>query len=322
MMKYRVSITNKIFYSDEIKDILREAEADLLLRPCRTEEEIIEKTRDMDAILTTSAPFSKAVLESLNKCKGIVRIGIGVDNFDLKTATRRGICIVNVPDYYVEDVANHTVTFILACARKIVQIDAAVKKGTWTIDAFHLSRLSKQVVGLAGFGRISRAVAERLKPFGTEILVYDPYVPRDIIESMGLKLTEFGSLIKKSDFISLHCPLTDETRRMIGEKELRQMKKNACLINTARAGLIDQDALFRALKEGWISGAALDVFDKEPPEPGDPLLGLENLISSPHIGWYSMDSRDEAARRGADEIVRILEGKRPLNIVNTEILQE
>lgn len=320
-MRYKVAITSKIFYSTEIANILGEADADLLLKPCCTEEELIDKIYDMDAILTTSAPFSTVVFESLQKCKGIVRIGIGVDNFDLEAATRKGIYIVNVPDFYVEDAANHTVTFILACARRIVQIDTAVKKGAWRFDTFPLYRLSSQTVGLLGFGRIARAVAERLKPFGMKMLVYDPYVSGDIILSMGLESKNFESLVRESDFISIHCPLTSETSKMIAENELKQMKKNAYLINTARAGLVDQNKLFTALQEGWIAGAAMDVFDREPADPSDPLLSLENLISSPHIGWYSEDSRNEAARKGADEIVRILRGKKPSNIVNTEMVQ-
>lgn len=319
-MKYKVALTTKRFYTNEIVRILEEADADLLLRPCVTEQEVVAQTNEMDAILTTSAPFTKRVLESLKKCKGIVRIGIGVDNFDLEVATERGIYIVVVPDYYIEDVANHTIAFILACARKTLQIDAAVKNGSWDLDAFPLFRLSSQTVGLIGFGMIARAVSERLKPFGTKILIHDPYVPREVIESSGCVARDFGTLIKESDFISIHCPLTRETRNIIREKELRQMKKNAYLINASRAGIVDQSALFVALKEAWIAGAAVDVFDREPPEPSNPLLSLENLISSPHIGWYSEDSRNEGATKATHEIVRILQGKKPLNIVNTRVV--
>lgn len=171
-------------------------------------------------------------------------------------------------------------------------------------------------MGLLGFGKISKAMAERLKPFGTKIVVYDPYVPVEIVDSIGIQQGDFESLIRKSDFISIHCPLTEETKNIIAEKELKKMKQNVYLINTSRAGIVDQNALFMALKEGWIAGAAVDVFDREPPEPNNPLLGLENLISSPHIGWYSENSRNEVAPKGTYEIVRMLKGGKPLNIVN------
>jgi D-3-phosphoglycerate dehydrogenase len=320
-MKYKVAITTKTYYLDESIHILKQANAELLLRICKTEDEVIHQTKDMDAIMTTLAPFPGRVIESLTKCKVIVRVGVGVDNLDLEAATRKGIYVVNVPDFYVDDVANHTIALILACSRRIVQIDAATKRGSWTLDEFPLFGLHSQTVGLIGFGGIAKAVVSRLKPFGPKIIVYHPRVSRGIVEEAGCGLVELGALIQESDFISLHCPLTKETNKMIGEKELKEMKRNAYLINTSRAGIVDQKALFKALKEEWIAGAGLDVFEKEPPEPSNPLLSLANLISSPHIGWYAEDTRSEAAKKGAQEIVRILNGERPLNIVNTEILQ-
>jgi D-3-phosphoglycerate dehydrogenase len=320
-MKYKVAITTKTYYLDESINILKQADAELLLRICKTEDEVIYHTKDMDAIMATLTPFPQRVIESLRKCKGIVRVGVGVDNFDLEAATRNGIYIVNVPDFYVDDVANHTIALMLACARKIVQIDAATKQGSWTLDQFPLYGLRSQTVGLIGFGRIGKAVVSRLKPFGPKIIVYHPRVSREIVEKAGCALVELRTLIRESDFISFHCPLTKETNKMIGEKELKQMKQNAYLLNTARAGIVDQNALFSALKEGWIAGAALDVFESEPPEPTNPLLSLENLTCSPHIGWYAEDTRVEAAKKGAEEIVRILKGERPVNIVNTAMLE-
>lgn len=320
-MKYKVAITTKTYYLDESINILKQANAELKLTICKTEDEVILQTRDMDAIITTLTPFPERVLESLKKCKGIARVGVGVDNFDLDAATRKGIYIVNVPDFYVDDVANHTIALMLACARKIVQIDAATKKGSWTLDEFPLFGLRSQTAGLIGFGRVAKAVVSRLEPFGPKIIVYHPRVSRGIVEAAGCALVELGTLIRESDFISLHCPLTKETNKLIGEREFRQMKQNAYLINTSRAGIVDQNALLKALKEGWIAGAALDVFEREPPEPSNPLLSLSNLIASPHIGWYAEDTRSSAAKKSAQEIVRILTGKRPLNIVNTEILE-
>ena len=319
-MRYKVAITTKTYYTDGSIKILRAADADLFLKISRTEEEVIENTEGMDAVITTVAPFSRNVLERLVRCKGIVRVGVGVDNFDLEAATEKGIYVVNVPDYVADDVANHTLAFILACARRLIQIDAATKRGSWTLDAFPVSGLRDQTVGLLGFGRIAKAVVSRLRPFGPRIIVYHPRVTKEAIEAAGCALVNLDCLITESDFLSIHCPLTSETRGLLGEKELKQMKENSYLINTARAGIVDQQALQKALREHWISGAALDVFENEPPDRSEPLLSIENVICSPHIGWYAEDSRKAAADKGAYEVVRILKGERPLNVVNKQIL--
>jgi len=322
ILSYQVGITTPLFYFSKIKDYLAAHSAGYNLLPCASEEELITIMGDMDVILTTSAPFTRKVLHNLTKCKGIVRIGIGVDNFDLDAATEHGIYIANVPDFYVEDVATLTITFILALAKKIFQVNHAVKLGTWRLeDVMPFHRLSSIVVGLLGFGRITRAVIEKLKPFGSHILVHDPYVPDDVIKGEGCESVSLNRLFSESDFLSIHCPLTKTTENLVDESALRRMKKNSCIINTARAGIIDEEALLRALREQRIAGAASDVFLREPPAQNDPLVRHPGFIATPHIGWYSEESRNEAAIKAAEEAVRILLGKLPINLVNHDVVK-
>jgi D-3-phosphoglycerate dehydrogenase len=321
-LSYQVGITTPFFYFSKVKDYLAAHSAGYNLLPCASEEELITTMGDMDVILTTSAPFTRKVLCNLTKCKGIIRIGIGVDNFDLDAATENGIYIANVPDFYVEDVATLTITFILALAKKIFQVNDAVKLGKWRLeDIMPFYRLSSRVVGLLGFGRITKAVIGRLRPFGSHILVHDPYVSDDDIRGAGCEPVSLNRLISESDFLSIHCPLTKETENLVDENALRRMKKNACIINTARAGIVEEEALLRALREQRIAGAASDVFLREPPAPNDPLVGHPGFIATPHIGWYSEESRNDAANKAAAEAVRILSGKVPINLVNHDVVK-
>lgn len=322
ILSYQVGITTPLFYFSNIKNYLSTYSAGYNLLPCSSEKELITNMGDMDVILTTSAPFTRKVLHNLTKCKGIVRLGIGVDNFDLDAATENGIYIANVPDFYVEDVATLTITFILALAKKIFQVNDAVKLGKWRLeDVMPFYRLSSIVVGLLGFGRITKAVIGRLRSFGSHILVHDPYVSDDDIRDEGCEPVSLNRLFSESDFLSIHCPLTKETENLIDESALRRMKKNACIINTARAGIVDEAALLRALREQRIAGAASDVFLREPPAKNDPLVSHPGFIATPHIGWYSEESRNEAAIKAAAEAVRILSGKVPINLVNHDVVK-
>jgi D-3-phosphoglycerate dehydrogenase len=322
ILSYQAGITTPLFYFSKIKDFLEANNAGYKLLPCSSEEELITNMGDMDVILTTSAPFTRKVLHNLTNCKGIVRIGIGVDNFDLDAATEYGIYIANVPDFYVEDVATLTITFVLALAKKIFQVNDAVKHGKWRLDdVMPFYRLSSIVVGLLGFGRITKAVIGRLKSFGSHILVHDPYVSDDDIRDEGCEPVSLNRLFSESDFLSIHCPLTKETENIVDESALRRMKKSVCIINTARAGIVDEEALLSALREQRIAGAASDVFLREPPSQNDPLVRHPAFIATPHIGWYSEESRNEAANKAAAEAVRILSGEVPINLVNHDVVK-
>ena len=319
---YQVGITTPLFYSEKAKVYLEAHSADYRLIPCSNEGELISNMGEMDVILTTSPPFTKKVLQSFKKCKGIIRIGIGVDNFDLDAATDAGIYIANVPNFYVEDVATLTVTFILALSKKMFQINDSVKHGIWLLeDVVPIHRLSASVVGLLGFGRITTSVIQKLAPFGVHIMVHDPYVPENQIKNAGCEPVSLDRLLSESDFLSIHCPLTKETLNLISADELNRMKKNACIINTARAGIVDENALLTALRNKQIGGAASDVFRREPPRQDDPLVNHPGFIATPHIGWYSEESRKEGETKAADEAIRILSGQVPVNIVNTDVVK-
>ena len=317
---YQVGITTHLFYFEKTKDYFKSHNADYRFVPCSNERELIANMGEMDVILTTSPPFTKEVLQSLKKCKGIIRLGIGVDNFDLDAATEEGIYIANVPDFYVEDVATLTATFILALSKKIFQINDSVKHGTWRMeDVMPIHRLSATVIGLLGFGRITAAVIKRLSPFCAHIIVHDPYVPENLIREAGCEPVCLDRLLSESDFLSIHCPLTEETMNLISADELKRMKKNACIINTARAGIVDEDALLTALRNENIGGAASDVFRHEPPGQNDPLVNHPGYIATPHIGWYSEESRKEAEIKATKEAIRLLSGQEPVNLVNKDL---
>ncbi len=272
------------------------------------EEDIISVAEDADALLVGYANISKKIIRSLKKCRIIARYGIGVDNIDIRAADHYGIYVTNVPDYCVDEVSNHTFALILALSRKIVNINSSVKKGIWSYSIHRpIYRVYGKVLGLIGFGKIARVLVKKVKNFGFEILVYDPYVSSRILKEYDVKYASLNEIFQKSDYISLHAPLTNETRYIINKKELKMMKETAYLINTSRGLLVDEDALFIALKEKWISGAALDVLTNEKEiNSNHPLLKLENIILTPHMAFYSEESIKDLRFKAVNEVVRAL----------------
>jgi D-3-phosphoglycerate dehydrogenase len=321
--KFKVVITDSDYGSHEIEEeVLSSIGADLVKFQCKTEDDIIRCCSDADGLLNQYAPITRRVIENLQRARIIVRYGVGVDNIDIKAATERGIFVANVI-YDITDVADHTLSLILSLSRKIIWADRNVKENRWDWKSVQpISRLKDKTVGIIGFGRIGRKVAQRLKGFEVKILSYDPYVPEEIFREYGVEKVDFETLIKESDIITVHTPLTDETRHMIGEKELRSMKREAILINVSRGGIIDEKALYKALKERWISGAGLDVLEVEPPSKDNPLLRLDNVIITPHMAWYSNKSLDEIRRKAAEEVARALSGQIPMNLVNRDMLKK
>ncbi len=326
-------MTNKIFtvvttdYNfgnlDIEKAILSEIGAELIPRQCHSEEEVIEACRMADGIFNQAVPMPRRVIESLERCKVIARYGIGFDTIDVEAATQKGICVTNVTDYCIEEVAIHALALFLACARKIVILNREVKRGNWCSGVPQLPRpifrLEGQTFGLIGFGNIGRSLANKIKPLGLKIIANDPYIPREIGQTYGVELVSLEEVLRQSDYVSLHLPLNAETRNLIGESQLKWMKPTAFLINTARGPIIDEKALIKALKEKWIAGAALDVLEKEPPEPNNALLTLDNVILTPHAAWYSEDSVPELRRKAALNIRQVLEGYYPKYLVNPEV---
>lgn len=287
---------------------------------CKTEDDVIKNCKDADALLTHHAPITRKVIESLERAKIIARYGIGVDNVDLESATEKGIFVTNVV-YNIYDVADHTVSLILSLIRKIPWIYQSTKSGEWDWKKFQpIMRLKGKTAGIIGFGRVGREVAKRISGFGVNMIAYDPYLQLEVFEESHVERVDFKTILEKSDIITLHVILTKETRHMIGENELREMKKTAILINTCRGPVVDEEALYTALKEKWIAGAGLDVLEREPLTIENRLLELDNVVITPHIAWYSVDSLPEIQTAAVEEVARVLRGQLPLRLVNKEVL--
>lgn len=317
----KVVITDCDHPSVEIeRKVFSEIDPEFVLAYCNTEDEVIETAKDADGIINQYAPITKRVIKSLKKCKVIARYGVGVDNIDIEAATEYGIIVANVPDYCVDEVSTHAMALILSCARGITLLDNKIRDKKWDFTlAKPLFRTKGKTLGLFGLGRIARVVAQKASGFGFKIIACDPYVSKVDDE---IELVEFSKLLSNSDFISIHSPLTDETRHLFGENNLRAMKKTAYLINTSRGSIVDEEALYNILKKRWIAGAALDVMEKEPPDWENLLLKLDNLIITPHISFYSEESYVELKTKTAKAVLSVLKGKLPRAMVNPQAINK
>ena len=316
--KFKIIITDCDHPSVEIeKKILSEINPELTLETCKTEEDVIAVASDADGVINQYAPFTRKVIKSLNRCKIIARYGVGVDNIDVEAATENNIIVANVPDYCLDEVSTHALGLILASARKIIFLDRKVRERTWDFKiAKPLFRTQDKILGLFGLGRIARMVAQKALGFGFKVIAFDPYVSE---ANSKIEMVALSRLLSDSDFLSIHVPLTDETRHSFSENELRTMKKTAYLVNTSRGPIVDEKALYVALKEKWIAGAALDVMEKEPPDWEDPLLKLDNIIITPHISFYSEESYVELKTKVAESVRSVLKGELPRGMVNPQV---
>lgn len=262
-----------------------------------------------DALLNTYLPITDDLLGRLPACKIVARYGIGVDNVDLAAAARRGVVVTNVPDYSVEEVAVHTLGLVLALTRRLVEASALVARGSWGLDGLRpIHRLSTRRAGLIGFGRIARLLAGYLTATGCEVVVHDPFVQ----PGPGIPpLLALPDLLRGCDVVSVHAPLTPQTKGLIGAAELAMMKPGAVLVNTARGALVDLDAVIEALRAGRIGAAALDVLDTEPPAAGRLPADLPGLLVTPHMAYYSEESIAESQRKAATQIIKVLTGGQP-----------
>lgn len=283
-------------------------------------DEVIETAREADAILAGSLPrFPAEVLMALPRLKAIVRFGIGVDNIDLRVAQARGISVANVPDYCIPEVATHTVALILAAVRRLPAGMQSARQGRWEVGCVRpLPSCEAQTVGLVGFGRISREVAARLRPFGFRLVAADPVSPVEAARALGVELVDFDTLLGGADIISLHVPLTKANHHILSRRTLAQMRAGSFVVNTARGGLIDEAALVEALDCGRLAGAALDVLENEPPAPDLSLLRHPRVMVTPHVAWYSERAVVEMRRKAAEEAKRFLCGEPLLNPVVAE----
>lgn len=277
-----------------------------------TEDEVIRMAMDADAILCVRANISARVMDALPKLRAVGRYGIGVDNIDIPAARERGLAVVNAPGFCAREVADHTLMFVLAASRRLMFLDGAMRRGHWARDdASPMPGLFTQTLGLIGFGQIGQEVAKRATPFGLKVIVYDPFLAPDKAKALGVVSVSLEELLQKSDYISLHAPLTDKTRHIISRDQLAKMKRTAFVINTSRGPLIDEPALITALQENRIGGAGLDVFAAEPLPQASPLLKMPNVLLTPHIGGLSDEGQELVRRTIARGVAEVLSGRVP-----------
>lgn len=305
---HKAVITDWGFESlDTERRVFAEAGIELDARQCRTEEEVAEAVRDADVVLTQWAPVRQLAISAMDRCKGIVRYGIGLDNVDLVSAADHNIPVRNIPDYCLNEVADHTLALMLSLQRQVCHVHDLTRKGTWKIvPPLPFPALRHSTLGLVGFGRIARLVAVRAKAFGLRVIAADAYVDQVIFQNYEVEHVDTDTLFSTSDIVSLHCPLTNDTHNLVDEEILLKMKPLAMIINTSRGGLINTDALVKSLYEQRIAGVALDVLEKEPPPADSELLKFPNAIVTSHISWYSSASVGELQRLAAEAAVQLI----------------
>ena len=320
-MGYKVVITDAQFPTQDPERRTLGDIADLVVAPGTSPEALIAAARDADALINTYAKLPGEVLRGLPKCRIVARTGIGVDTVDMPTATALGIIVTNVPDYCIDEVSDHALALILSLTRKVLSATAAVRAGAWGVKvAVPIARHRGRTLGLVGLGKIPRALAPKAQALGFQVIAFDPYVPPEGGASLGVRMVDFETLLRESDVVSIHAPLTDETKGLFGDREFGLMKSGAFVVNTSRGPLIQGAALVRALESGRLAGAGLDVLDVEPPPPGSPLLQMPNVAVTPHIGYYSEESQVELQTKAAQEVRRVLTGEAPRNVVNRDVL--
>jgi D-3-phosphoglycerate dehydrogenase len=253
------------------------------------------------------------------KLKIVVRTGVGYDSLDVPAATARKVMVANVPDYCISDLTEHTMALLLTWWRRIVELDAQVRTEGWGRPVKPVHRLEGKTLGILGMGRMGQALAVRARGFGLKLLGYDPYIPPAAFAAFGVEQVGLENLLRASDIVTIHSLLNDGTRGIICERTLRMMKPSALIVNTARGGIIKTDDLVRAIREGWVGGAALDVTDPEPLPMDHALRSLPRVVLTPHAAWYSEEAEPELRRRAARTIVQALRGERPTTLLNPEV---
>lgn len=311
MQTFKVVICDYYYESlQQERQVFSQLDVDLRDYHCKTEDEVIQVASDCDALICQFAPITRRVIEHLKKCRVIIRYAIGVDNIDLKAAEEHGIYVCNVPDYSVDEVSNHAIALMLDCARKLTYLADQVKQGnTGYTLAKPLYRIAGKTLGLVGFGRIPRLVAQKMSGFGVNIITYDPMVDEKAAKERNVTPVSFETLLKKSDYISVHCPLMASTRHMFDREAFSKMKSSAIFVNTARGGVVKEADLVWALENHVIAMAGLDVTEEEPISVENPLLKLPNAVVTPHAAWYSEEAIESLQRMVAEEVVRALKGE-------------
>jgi D-3-phosphoglycerate dehydrogenase len=307
--------------SDEA-EVIKKAGIELMDIDAVTEDEIISRAKDADVVFIVRTAFTRRVFENLPKLRAVIRCGVGYDNVDVDAATDNKVLVVNIPDFCFEEVSNHAIVLLIACAKKLVRMDHLLKTAGWKASRQILDPMGSiwgQTLGIVGCGNIGRMTARKAQCFGLKVIGYDPYVDRNLAKESGIILKSLPEVMGESDYVSLHPCLNQETFHLIGEKELALVKPSAYLINTSRGSVIDEPALIRALQGKKIAGAALDVFEKDPIDSGNPLLKMGNVIVTPHSASYCEASFKRLRISVGQEAVRIAQGMWPKNVVNKDV---
>jgi D-3-phosphoglycerate dehydrogenase len=319
----KVVITDHRFPNiDTERKVLSRVNAEVVVSEAKNDEELIELVKDADGVLNARLKLKPKVIESMEHCKVIVRYGIGVDTIDIESATRKGIMVCNVPDYCIDEVANHALALILCLGRKLMESSRQVLEGEWSIAGLKpLKRFTEQTVGIIGFGRIGKNLANKVKHIGFKVMAYDPYVGENMVID-DVEMVSLERLLRESDYVSLHAPLVPANIGMIGKEQLNIMKKEAYLINVSRGPLVNEAALVEALKSKKIAGAGLDVLVDEPPSRDNRLLKLDNVLITPHSAWYSDEAIAELQLKAAETVATVLAGGIPRTVLNREVFKE
>ncbi len=320
---YHVGLHPRDVLDNEAAEVEKVGGSHGLINEFDSEDELIERAKDADGLVIVHDAITRKILESLPNLKVVVRSGVGVDTIDVEAATELGIAVVNVPDLWSREVANHAFSMLLALNRKLLVLDRGVSDGDWTpITPPHVGPLHGETLGLVSMGRIGRAMAARAHAFEMDVVAYDPFLPQSAFEQADAESVEVDDLLERSDYVSIHAPLTPETKHLFNEEAFKKMKQTAIVLNTARGPVIEHVALVRALQESWIAGAGLDVLETEPPDPDDPLISMDNVIVTPHTAYYSATSVADLPIRCGEEVARVLTGRKPLNLVNPAVLEK
>jgi D-3-phosphoglycerate dehydrogenase len=307
-----IAVTDTVFPSlDPAKAALARLNPTYRMSKSVNAEDIVAVAKDADAVLVTYAKLTRDVLMQLNRCRAIGRFGLGVDNIDLPTAKEKGIAVNYVPDYCIREVSDHAMALLLALIRKIPLSNKLVQSGRWEMPAVvPIRRIEGTVLGLIGFGHIPRLVAPKAQAFGMKVISYDPFAKPEAFKAAAVESVDLDTLLKTSDYVSVHAPLLQATRGMLNAAAFGKMKKGAYVVNTARGPLIDEPALVAALDSGQVGGAGLDVVAAEPLAKDSPLLGRDNVIISPHTAFYSIEALNELQTKCATDVARVLSGEK------------
>ena len=321
-MTKKALITDYVWPNIDVEsEVLRNAGLEPVVAPDASEETLAELATDADIIMFCFAQVTEKVLRAAEKCVVASRYGIGVDNVDIATATELGIVVTNVPDYCMDEVTDHAIGMILALNRRFKPHNRSVLDDGWHSVALDqpMHRTRGATFGILGFGRIGRSIASKIVGFGMHVIAYDPLIePGQTVDDV--EVVSFEEVLARSEFITVHTPLTPETEGMIGATELSMMKPGSIIVNCARGGIIDEYALADAIVNGHVAGAGLDVLEPAPPADDHPLLNLPNVIITPHTAFFSQASTIELERRTAEEAVRVLNGQRPVNLINPDVV--